>query len=333
MLLSLARRTALPSGAAALATELAGSRTLTCSLGEVADAVELLVDEFPDLLRRTTRVDPFFERPAIELVQTEEAIQKTVAGYAALRAEIEGSAAAAGVELSGARVLEVGTGCGYLAVALAGAGAAQVVGIDITPEVYVTAAERERVHELLGGSRAGNARVEVGDVHVLDFPDGSFDIVCGVTAIEHFRHPQTAFGEMRRVLRPGGVIVQGVEPWFGPRGGHALCTLDFPWGHLRLTPEEFARYMREQRPYEADCSIAEYAGSFQQPRLTLAESRAAWSDAGFEIVEWRELPMRTVDPHRGALDDALLADVRRQHPTATRRDLSTLTYTLVARAV
>jgi hypothetical protein len=47
----------------------------------------------------------------------------------------------------------------------------------------------------------------------------------------------------------------GVDPWFGIAGRHALCTLDFPWGHLRLDDGELAEYVRRLRPHEADDAI------------------------------------------------------------------------------
>lgn len=42
------------------------------------------------------------------------------------------------------------------------------------------------------------------DLHELTFADCSFDLVITSDIFEHVRHPLTAFGELWRVLRPGG---------------------------------------------------------------------------------------------------------------------------------
>jgi 2-polyprenyl-3-methyl-5-hydroxy-6-metoxy-1,4-benzoquinol methylase len=46
----------------------------------------------------------------------------------------------------------------------------------------------------------------VGDVHALDFPDGSFDVVHAHQVLQHVADPVTALRELRRVCRPGGVV-------------------------------------------------------------------------------------------------------------------------------
>ena len=44
-----------------------------------------------------------------------------------------------------------------------------------------------------------------------------------------------------------GIVFNKYNPFFCQGGGHSLCSLDFPWGHVRLTPIEFDRYMEEYR--------------------------------------------------------------------------------------
>jgi ubiquinone/menaquinone biosynthesis C-methylase UbiE len=88
-----------------------------------------------------------------------------------------------------ARILDVGTGTGVAAAALADRyPAADVVGVDISPAMLAEAARR--------GSRA---RFEVGDASRLEHPDGSFDLVVLMNAIPFF-------DELGRVTRPGGHV-------------------------------------------------------------------------------------------------------------------------------
>ena len=51
-----------------------------------------------------------------------------------------------------------------------------------------------------------NVRFELGNVYEIGYPDASFDAVFAYTVLEHTREPLRAIREMRRVLRPGGVI-------------------------------------------------------------------------------------------------------------------------------
>lgn len=99
-----------------------------------------------------------------------------------------------------ARVLEVATGPGYVAMGFALA-CREVVGIDLTEAPLAiarrTAAER--------GLR--NVRFETGDADRLPFDDGSFDVVVCRFAFHHFEDPSRVLAEMVRVGRPGGTVV------------------------------------------------------------------------------------------------------------------------------
>jgi len=70
----------------------------------------------------------------------------------------------------------------------------------------------EATEEALGLSRAelGRRGIEadflVGDVHALDVPDDSFDVVHAHQVLQHVADPVRALREMRRVCRPGGVV-------------------------------------------------------------------------------------------------------------------------------
>ena len=93
----------------------------------------------------------------------------------------------------GRRLLDVGTGTGRAAIALARAGAA-VVGIDASDQMLDVAR-----------SRAQDAKVDVdftsGDAHAIPFPDGSFDAAVSLRVIMHTPNWDTCVGELCRVSR------------------------------------------------------------------------------------------------------------------------------------
>ena len=62
----------------------------------------------------------------------------------------------------------------------------------------------------------GRYRMAMGDLDVaLPYRDNSFDIVVSSHVLEHIKYPEKGVEELRRVLKPGGMIVVGV-PIYGP---------------------------------------------------------------------------------------------------------------------
>jgi SAM-dependent methyltransferase len=91
-------------------------------------------------------------------------------------------------------VLEVGCGEGELAERMTTELSAEVVAVD----------QSERMVEL---SRARGVDARIGDVHDLEFPDASFDVVVAAWMLYHASELDRAIGELARVLRPGGRLV------------------------------------------------------------------------------------------------------------------------------
>lgn len=101
----------------------------------------------------------------------------------------------------GMRVLDCGCGQGAITIGLAAAVApGEVTGIDRE------LSQIEAARELASERHVTNVRFEVGNIYSLPFPDASFEAAFAHTVLEHLRDPLRALQEMRRVLKPGGVI-------------------------------------------------------------------------------------------------------------------------------
>jgi len=130
-------------------------------------------------------------------------------------------------DLRGQRVLDVAGGDGYWAARARRRGAA-AVALDISESKLRR-----------GGTLSIAPGLVRGDALRLPFPDGSFDRVMSICAIEHFDDGGRALDEMARVLRPGGELVMSAD----------ALTLANRWP--KLYAAHCARY-RVQRTYSRE---------------------------------------------------------------------------------
>jgi len=101
----------------------------------------------------------------------------------------------------GDRLLDVGCGPGTITVDLARRlGSGSVLGIDSVPGVIDQAARH------VTNSGVTNVEVRLGDVYALDLPDACVDVVYAHQVLQHLTEPVAALVEMRRVVKPGGLI-------------------------------------------------------------------------------------------------------------------------------
>jgi SAM-dependent methyltransferase len=250
-------------------------------------------------------------------------------------------AAVSGRTLAG-RILEIGCYDGAAAFQLVKQGAEQVVASDLAryyviqrpgrPADSDIEAQQVALAELRKrAGRVANApsdRVEFveDDITESRLDPGSFDAIVSFEVLEHVQRPEAAFEAMARMLKPGGVVYHDYNPFFSANGGHSLCTLDFPWGHARLTPDDFERYLEEIRPSETEQALRFYRESLN--RMTLAALRSAVEGANLEllaVVPWTD---RTLVPR---LTPEAVAEVRRIYSGAGADDLLATFVAVIAR--
>jgi demethylmenaquinone methyltransferase/2-methoxy-6-polyprenyl-1,4-benzoquinol methylase len=106
----------------------------------------------------------------------------------------------------GARALDLATGTGDIALALASRGA-RVVGLDITFRMIELAKRKGTQGFPAGGSPSIALEFLVGDMLALPFPSGSFEIVTTGYGLRNVPNLATAIEEIGRVLSPGGQLL------------------------------------------------------------------------------------------------------------------------------
>lgn len=171
------------------------------------------------------------------------------------------------------RVLDVATGTAGVAIALAHAADAQIVGVDISEPMLERG--RKRLYDLGLDQRVHlqHARAEQ-----LPFADGSFDAVTFTYLLRYVADPGATLGELARVLRP--------------RGG--MACLDFyvpPNLSTRLAWRLYTRWIMPAAGYVLGGKAWWNAGRFLGPNIEQFYRRwpvdqlyEAWRSAGMVDV-------------------------------------------------
>jgi ubiquinone/menaquinone biosynthesis C-methylase UbiE len=177
------------------------------------------------------------------------------------------------------RAVDVGTGAGTLALALAPL-VEEVVGVDVVPEL-LQAARRQ--------APATVTFVE-GDATALPFERASFDIGATRRTLHHVARPELVVAELARVVRPGGTVL--IEDQIAPIDPLSALALDRfersrDPSHTRLLPDVDLRSLFDMNELELVRSRARRERRALDPYLDLAgcagddrERAAALAPAG-----------------------------------------------------
>jgi ubiquinone/menaquinone biosynthesis C-methylase UbiE len=104
------------------------------------------------------------------------------------------------IEIRHGRILDVGTGPGYLPVEIANlVPGVEVVGVDISRDMVKIArrnAEKAKVSD--------RVRFRFEDANDMSFEDSLFDFIVSTGALHHWKNPLRVINEVHRVLRRKG---------------------------------------------------------------------------------------------------------------------------------
>lgn len=159
-------------------------------------------------------------------------------------------------------VLDLATGTGDVALAVARRGETKVVGLD--PSVNMLDIGRVKVRE---AALHDQIEMVVGDAQAMDFQTDRFDGCCIAFGIRNVPDRDKALREMQRVTRPGGPVA--ILELTEPRGG---LLAPFARFHVRhIVPRLGAWLSRDAEYRYLQTSIA----AFPTPAAFMEQMRAA----------------------------------------------------------
>lgn len=178
-----------------------------------------------------------------------------------------------------ARVLDVATGTGAVAIELARAEPARtLVGVDQSPEML--AVGRERVAR---AGLAGRIELREGRAEELPFADGEFDALTFTYLLRYVDDPAATLHELARVVRPGGTVA--MLEFALPRGAwrplwELYVRAGLPLAGRLVSPgwHDVGRFLGP--------SIRDFYARLPEPELL-----RLWHDAGLTGVRARRLSL------------------------------------------
>ena len=99
------------------------------------------------------------------------------------------------------KILDVATGTGDLAIALASLRPDLIHGIDISEQMLAVARKK-----ILEKNLGRMITFDSGDAENIPFPDDTFDAVTVAFGVRNYENLEKGLTEMRRILRPGGTM-------------------------------------------------------------------------------------------------------------------------------
>jgi ubiquinone/menaquinone biosynthesis C-methylase UbiE len=189
-----------------------------------------------------------------------------------------------GISLEGAVVLDLGCGDGVFALGLSRrTGIRRVIAVDVVDidEAFLKELAASNGVDVVTGpfpefvtSRADS----------IPLPDASVDFVVTWSVFEHVDQPDVLLREVRRVLKPQGLLFVQIWPlYFSEHGSHLWPFFDTTFAQLRLEPDQIRATLETK--LEPSLANAMFDLYLSCNRITVDELQAALLAAGFQIAK------------------------------------------------
>lgn len=132
-------------------------------------------------------------------------------------------------DISGKRVLDIGSGGGALSQKLFSLGAGYVHGIDISAK-----------HISMARQMAVKGKLDFSNTDITSPVDGSYDLICGIAILHHIEYREVLDRLYHSNLNPGGFMI-----FMEPLGSNLLMRLYHTLSKTAHTPDEKPFYRQD----------------------------------------------------------------------------------------
>ena len=244
-----------------------------------------------------------------------------------------------GYTIKDSNIMDIGCYAGIQCYAAAELGAKSAKGIDI-PEYFTLQTTGKNInnnddieeHSNLYTKKRKEAstafspeilsKVSFEDLSVHDLTEKEkYDIIFSWETLEHIIDNKKGFENIYNALVPGGVSLHTYNPFFSITGGHSLCTTNSPWGHARMTVNDFEKYTKENLPQDVPDDFLEISLNFftqNLNRMTQYDLKQNLVDNGFTILEF--IPHVNIQLLKN-INNEIFYQIKQLYPTIAITDL------------
>ncbi len=174
-------------------------------------------------------------------------------------------------------VMDVGSGFGSTCFYMAQNGAKHVVGVEINPEALAFSHSKLQKYPQAAVEFKLPSEVSANE---------RFDLIISKDSFEHYDNPEEFILNLKRLLKPDGVLCIGFSPlWKSPYGAHIAGMTKLPWVHLMFPEQVLIHELRGYINSNKIESFKDVAGGLN--KMTLKRYTKIVESAGLEFQQFK----------------------------------------------